>query len=280
MKQQRDTYSGGKIALAIVLAIAVLIASQLLAQVAGTLLVGVGLPAAVGNIVLGALYVALAYGGLRLLCQRVLHTSTKTLRLSPQGLQWRWLVVALLMPLVVIRLAMVVGGSWVLSDVDVAQTLTAAIFYYGMAAGIVEELVFRGVIMGVLAACFGRAVAILAPSLLFGVVHVIGSGLGVIDGLQVVVAGSLVGILFSLIALATGSVWNSAIVHGVWNVAFASGLIAIAPAPEKDTLLTYVISTHSQLITGGDFGIEASILAILVYTLASAFALWSGRRAR
>ena len=39
----------------------------------------------------------------------------------------------------------------------------------------------------------------------------------------VALAGTLSGIMFSLIAVKTGSVWNSGIVHAIWNIIIVGG---------------------------------------------------------
>ena len=55
--------------------------------------------------------------------------------------------------------------------------MTGGVFYYGLAAGIVEEVIFRGVILGCLERRWNREIAVLVPSVLFGLVHRIGASL-------------------------------------------------------------------------------------------------------
>jgi len=45
--------------------------------------------------------------------------------------------------------------------------------------------------------------------------HIVGSDLDLISIVQLIIAGTLVGILFSLIAIESNIIWNSAIVHGI-----------------------------------------------------------------
>lgn len=58
-------------------------------------------------------------------------------------------------------------------------------------------------------------IAIFLPSIVFGILHIVGSDLDLISIVQLIIAGTLVGILFSLIAIESNIIWNSAIVHGI-----------------------------------------------------------------
>ena len=45
--------------------------------------------------------------------------------------------------------------------------------------------------------------------------------------LLVIIAGTMVGVMFSMIVIESGSVWNSGIVHAIWNVVIIGGGLAI-----------------------------------------------------
>lgn len=92
--------------------------------------------------------------------------------------------------------------------------------------------------------------------------------------LQLLVSGSLVGILFSLIAIESGNIWNSALVHGIWNMAMAGGILHIGKVIDSQVLYNWVLNTDETLWTGGEFGAEASLIAITVYLLVIGLALW------
>lgn len=85
--------------------------------------------------------------------------------------------------------------------------------------------------------------------------------------MQLLVAGTIVGILFSLIACESGSIWNSALVHGVWNAALLGGILHIGSAADSASMYNFVLMDAPFLLSGGDFGIEASVLAIAPYLL-------------
>ena len=77
-------------------------------------------------------------------------------------------------------------------------------------------------------------------------------------------AGTLVGVMFSLIEIESGSFWNNALVHAVWNMVIL-GILHTDAAPSDSYVFTYVLDSKSMLITGGGFGIEASLIATVAY---------------
>ena len=91
--------------------------------------------------------------------------------------------------------------------------------------------------------------------------------------LLVLSAGTMVGIMFSLIALEGGSVWNSGLVHALWNILMIGGILSIGEAPDPYSVMTYVLNTRNFLLTGGEFGVEASAIAAAGYCAVSLLAL-------
>ena len=119
-----------------------------------------------------------------------------------------------------------------------------------------------------------KIVAIFAPSVLFGLIHIIGNDLDLLSIIQLIIAGSVVGILFSLVTYENGNVWNSAVIHAIWNIVMIGRILQISESAEEFTIYNYVLDTDSFLITGGDFGVEASIVAILAYLVFTALAIY------
>ena len=94
-------------------------------------------------------------------------------------------------------------------------------------------------------------------------------GPGLVGCLLVVLAGTMVGIMFSLIATYSKSIWNSAVVHALWNLIIVGGILEVGNASSEYSINNYVLSSKSFLITGGDFGIESSLIALIFYSLVS-----------
>ena len=98
------------------------------------------------------------------------------------------------------------------------------------------------------------------------------------SSLLIIAAGSLMGIMFSLIALRSGSVWNSAIVHAIWNIVIIGGDLTIADKVDEYSVMTYVLSSKSFAVTGGEFGIESSLVALVGYSVVSIIILISWKK--
>lgn len=160
-------------------AILLLILTQLIAQGAAGLLAMIKLPAGVCNIVAGILYAGLAYAALRLLSEKVLHEHTAALGMPKLHIQPRWAITAVLLPLAVTGCYLLLfRGTFVRADMrggEMFSTLSAGIAFTGIAAGFVEEMVFRGVILNLFAQRWNKVVAVIVPSLLFGIVHILGT---------------------------------------------------------------------------------------------------------
>lgn len=82
----------------------------------------------------------------------------------------------------------------------------------------------------------------------------------------------MVGVMFSLIALQSGSVWNSGIVHAVWNIVIIGGGLSIGEAADAHAVVSYVLESDSFAVTGGQFGIEASVISLAGYCIVAVIA--------
>lgn len=108
---------------------------------------------------------------------------------------------------------------------------------------------------------------------LFGLVHIIGMDFSIISSLLVLIAGTMVGIMFSMVAIESGSVWNSGIVHSLWNILIIGGGLSISEKADEYSVMTYVLDSKDFVFTGGEFGIESSIIALLGYVIVTLAAI-------
>lgn len=238
-----------KITFAIVLSIIILIIAQLLSFSISALPLNVGVPPAICNILAGVLYVAFAFIGAKLLCQKFLKISLNELRIPHLKIKPIWIITAFVMPALVLAIAILFGGHWEITPFNATDrnaTITGAIFFYGLATGIVEELIFRGIIMGCLEKRFNIRIAIIIPSVLFGLLHIIGNDLGFVSIIQLLIAGSIVGVLFSLIAYESNSIWNNAIVHGIWNMTIIGGIFYIGNEADSSSIFNFTTLIISE----------------------------------
>ena len=193
----------------------------------------------------------------------------------------KWIVIAIALPVLVTVCYLFFYGSIKENTMDLNDKLTAVsagLFFTAFGAGFVEEMVFRGIIMNVIEKRFNKKVAIIVPSLLFGFVHVIGMNFDVLSCVLVVFAGTMVGIMFSLIASEEKSIWNSAIVHMIWNLVIIGDVLSIGTTMNESSLYSYILETDSFVLTGGEFGIESSVIAVAGYCLVSLFVFLTNQK--
>ncbi|MCQ4921539.1 CPBP family intramembrane metalloprotease [Tissierella carlieri] len=261
------------------LSILVLVVSQTVANLIGSIAYVTAIPDWIGNIAFGIVYVLLTYFLLKILCIKLLKSFLENYGMGKPKLKLVWLISAVLLPAIVSVVLLCMPGELISNSVSLSQGMsivTAALFYYGIGAGVVEEMVFRGIIMHTLESRWNKVVAILIPSMAFGLLHLIGKEMNFISILLLFVAGISVGILFSLITYESGSVWCSAIIHGVWNCIMIGGILNIGPTYDSEAIFSYILKSKSIIITGGDFGIETSIVSVFGYIIFAllAFYLW------
>lgn len=149
---------------------------------------------------------------------------------------------------------------------DYLASFTYDIWISGMVAPIVEEMVFRGILMKYLEEKVNLIVALVLPSFLFAMVHFLNGSLPMSSGILLLISGTVVGLMFGLAAYTFKTVWASIMLHMCWNL---GGLLYITPHKESDILMQYVLNENNVLLTGGAYGIETSILTIIGYILVS-----------
>ena len=257
-------------------AIAALVVTQLLAMLAGSGIIVLGLPKAAGNVLAAILYPLLALVVLKIICGKILGATLSDCRIPRYKIKPIWAVSAFIMPAIVIFGLLMTAGHWDNPEMDgaqIADSITTSVFVAGLAVGAVEEAVFRGVIMKALEMRWNKAVAVIVPSVLFGAAHALNGKLSLVSFIQLLVAGSIVGILFSLVTYESGSIWSSAFMHAIWNMCMARGILNIYTEPMDNCIFNYVLETKNALITGGEFGAEASVISIGAYLIFTVLAV-------
>lgn len=273
----------GKTVLTIVVSVVFLLLASVVQELVMSLLTAAGIPVWLNHIAGGFLYAVLAYLSVRLYCTKFLKEEPADFCVPKCRIQIKWVVAAVLLPVLVSAFYLVLPGSYESNPLNTRVKLalvTRGIFLAGVGAGAAEELLFRGLLMNAVMKKWGRAAGILAPSVLFASLHIIGMNFSLASCIQVMVAGTMVGVMFSLIELVGRSVWNSAIVHGVWNMIIIGGGLTIGTEINEYSVSSYVLETRAFWLTGGEFGIESSVVAISGYILVSLAAVWMMKRKR
>jgi membrane protease YdiL (CAAX protease family) len=146
----------------------------------------------------------------------------------------------------------------------------AAGFLAAFLAAVSEEIIFRGFLFRLTQKLGGMWGALAVTSILFGAAHAANKGATVGSSVAIALeAGVLLGAAYVL----TQSLWLPIGLHLGWN--FAEGSIfgmSVSGGAKKTSLITGELH-GSNLLTGGAFGPEASIVAVIVCLVAAMFLL-------
>ncbi|MER5599716.1 CPBP family intramembrane glutamic endopeptidase [Streptomyces sp. NPDC002265] len=131
-----------------------------------------------------------------------------------------------------------------------------------LGAAVTEELMFRGFALQALEEMWGSRAAVVITGLFFGIAHLSAPGASAWSALAIAVeAGAMLGASF----LWRRNIWFVVGLHFVWNtVEQLLGIPVSGHTPEG----LFTVDTHGPaLLTGGTFGLETSIVPILISVL-------------
>lgn len=235
----------------------------------------------IASIIFGVLYIFIVFNLMKFSCSKILHISMEECYVGKPRLFARWIVSAILLPTGVILSFLLVNGNLIINQMPIHNIIIKivySVFTVGLSIGIVEEMIFRGLIMKITELRWGKKIAILIPSILFGLLHIIGLEFNFINVLLLFVAGTSVGIMFSLIVYECGSIWSSALVHGLWNAIMIGDIINVGIEYNNNSIIYYELTSKSLIVTGGEFGIESSLIAVIGYIIVIIFSLYLIRK--
>lgn len=159
-------------------------------------------------------------------------------------------------------LILMVMGIYRIEGINPASFLLPALAM-AVTSGVFEELLFRGVLFISLERMFGSWAALIVSSLVFGLTHLMNPQ-GSLEGALFIAVEA--GILLAGAYMLTGRLWMSMGFHFAWNYTqegIYSGIVSGNAAAEG--LLKSSIQ-GPDLLTGGSFGLESSVLALALCT--------------
>lgn len=209
--------------------------------------------------------IGLFYLALRIYTHRVLKVNLSYFRITKPNFSLLWIITAILLPLtVILYYFLFTNGTIYLKNNSILLNIAFAL-KLGLSAGITEEFLFRGFIMKLVENRWNKTIAIIIPSIIFTSLHLI-KGMNSIDVIFLFIAGITVGIMFSLVTYHSENIWNAIIIHTTWNTLII-GILCISPEKNSNSIINYVLENNNVLITGGQFGIESALPAIVAYIL-------------
>lgn len=151
-----------------------------------------------------------------------------------------------------------------------ATGLLPALLGPALFAAISEELVFRGILFRSIEEFGGSWMALLLTSAFFGAAHLANPNASPIAAVGIAFeAGVMLGAAYML----TRSLWLPMGIHAAWN--FTQG--EIFDIPVSGTPVRGLLTARLEgppLLTGNGFGLEASLIAIVIATLFGLWLLW------
>jgi len=137
-----------------------------------------------------------------------------------------------------------------------------------------EELVFRGYILNNLMDTFAsKWVALGVSAILFAIFHLGNPGMNTLAFVNLILAGFLLGLNY----IYTGNLWFSLLFHLSWNF-FQGPLLGFRVSGLNLPSLLQAETKGDMMLTGGDFGLEGSILNTAVSLTAILVLAWAFER--
>jgi len=157
-------------------------------------------------------------------------------------------------------------------EVEMRYLFLSLVFF--LMVSFFEEIVFRGYILKNLMQSMNKYVALLISSLLFAVVHLSNPSIDIIGFLNLFIAGIFLGVAYTF----TKNIWFAIGLHWGWN--FVQGpILGFEVSGHETGSLWAQEMLKDNLISGGDFGFEGSILAtILLVAACIVFFLFFNRK--
>lgn len=137
-------------------------------------------------------------------------------------------------------------------------------------SGIFEELIFRGVLFRSVEAMFGSWVGILVSSLLFGLLHLMNPAATMGGAIYISIEA---GLLLAAAYLVTRRLWICMGFHMAWNYFQSAIFSGVVSGAVSDPGLLKATIEGPELLTGGSFGMEHSVVALVLCTTTGAILL-------
>jgi membrane protease YdiL (CAAX protease family) len=135
--------------------------------------------------------------------------------------------------------------------------------------GMAEEMMFRGVIFGVIERSLGGKAAIVISALLFSLAHLPNEGVSVL-AVAVITA---YGVLQAALYMRTRRLWICIGTHVAWNYCVSQVFSSTVSGHAATGGLLRGELAGNAMLTGGVFGIEGSLITLLLIAAAAAFYL-------
>lgn len=151
----------------------------------------------------------------------------------------------------------------------------AGLLGFMAAAAVTEELIFRGILFRIVEERTGTWVALALTGVVFGLSHLANEHASLWGAIAIAIeAGGMLAAAYA----ATRTLWVPIGVHFGWNFAAAGIFGTEVSGNGASQGLLHGVTSGSALLTGGEFGPEASPYAVVFGLLLTVVFLWLARR--
>ncbi len=137
-------------------------------------------------------------------------------------------------------------------------------------SGVVEELIIRGVVFRIIEESLGTWLALGISALFFGFLHLGNPNATLWGALAIAIEA---GIMLAAAYTFTRRLWLPIGIHFAWNFV-QGGVFGVAVSGNGVVGLLQSTLSGPALLSGGEFGAEASIFAVIVCLAAGVYLLW------
>jgi membrane protease YdiL (CAAX protease family) len=171
-----------------------------------------------------------------------------------------------------------IGLIWLLGFYTVTGTHPLTVLLAPLAlslmSGVTEELLFRGIVFRIVEEGLGSGWALVLSALFFGLLHLANPNASLLAGLAIAIEA---GLLLAAAYMLTRRLWLAIGVHFAWNFV-QGGVFGVAVSGNTVQGLLQSTLSGPALLSGGAFGVEASLFAVLACVGAAAYMLWRVRQ--
>ena len=177
-----------------------------------------------------------------------------------------------LMVLSVIIIAIMGGIQMLALDSFSGMMLGLAL---SIGSGFIEEILFRGINFRLVEELLGSWAAIVISSFLFGFSHLSNTNGTIFSSVAISIEA---GLLLAAAYMLTRRLWLVTGIHIAWNFVLG-GIFGLAVSGISFPGLLKTELVGSKLLTGGEFGLESSIVVVLICSSLAVYLLVLARKA-
>ncbi|QSW91193.1 CPBP family intramembrane metalloprotease [Flavobacterium endoglycinae] len=170
-------------------------------------------------------------------------------------------------------LVMYLNGNYSIVNINPVSFILIP-FTIMFTVAIIEEILVRGIIFRIVEEKLGSYISLTISSVLFGILHLANPHGTLISGICITMAGFMLGAAF----IYSRNLWFPIALHFAWNFTQSGIYGAITSGNEKTNSLLEAKIQGPEFITGGEFGPEGSIQAIVFCALGTILLLALSRK--